>query len=131
MTDHGPRVSARRARLTWLGIGLAILAYELSAVTIDTRLLADDYAEASVLVARLPAILAVAQRALAAGSQRRVLLPALLYIGFNIVAWALHGRISDFLADIARTKPILVVLLRHGSGSLCFFLRGYDNELSD
>lgn len=45
--DHNPRTLARRKRLTWLGIiiGLILLVYELSAVTIDTRLLADDTVE--------------------------------------------------------------------------------------
>jgi hypothetical protein len=45
-TDPSSR-AARRKRLTWLGIltGLIVLAYELSAVTIDPRLLADDYVE--------------------------------------------------------------------------------------
>ena len=45
--DHSTRAAIRRKRLTWLGIiiGLILLAYELSAVTIDTRLLADDTVE--------------------------------------------------------------------------------------
>jgi hypothetical protein len=46
-TDHRTRAAVRRKRLTWLGIviGLLLLAYELSVVTIDPRLLADDTVE--------------------------------------------------------------------------------------
>ena len=54
--DHSTRTAVRRKRLTWLGIviGLILLAYELSTVTIDPRLLADDYVVEIMKASRQP-----------------------------------------------------------------------------